>query len=171
MGQTISISIRFIFLVLLQGLVLNNIDLFGFMNPYLYVLVIILFPQEMNPSLVLFLSLLLGLSVDLFTLTWGMHTSACVFTAFLRPYLLRFMAPRDGYPVGVVPGLSQMGLNWFLTYAILLITIHHTFLYFVEVFRFNEILRTLGKALASSVFTFVLVLLSEFLTYRPTRSL
>lgn len=171
MGQTINMVVRFIFLVLLQGLILNNVDLFGFVTPYLYVLVILLFPLEMNKSLVLVLSFLLGMGIDMFSHTWGMHTSAAVFAAFMRPLLLRVLAPRDGYPVGVTPDMSHMGINWFLVYAFILIFFHHLFLFFVEVFRFSEFFYTLGRSLASMIFTFLLVILAQFLTFRQKRVL
>jgi len=171
MGQYLNITIRFVFLVLLQGLILNNVDLFGFVSPYLYVLVILLFPLEMNKTNVLLLSFLLGMGVDMFTHTWGMHTSASVFAAFIRPALLTVLAPRDGYPVGSPPDMSHMGINWFLAYSFILIFFHHIFLFFVEVFRFSEFFYTLGRSLASMVFTFLLVILAQFLTFRQKRVL
>ena len=128
---------RFVFLVILQGLVLNNVDLFGFVSSYLYILVILLFPLEANKSMVLFLSFLLGMSVDMFSHTWGMHTSASVFAAFMRPGLLTVLAPRDGYPLGTRPDMSHMGINRFLAYSFLLIFLPHlsVFCRGISVFR------------------------------------
>ncbi|MBD78799.1 MAG: rod shape-determining protein MreD [Crocinitomicaceae bacterium] len=171
MGQYIIIGIRMVFFVLLQGLILNNVDLFGFVTPYLYVLVILLFPIEANPSLVLGLSFMLGMGVDMFSHTWGMHASASVFLAFARPYLLSLMAPRDGFPSGTPPDMSHMGINWFLVYALIMITCHHLFLFFVEVFRVSEFFYTLGRALASVAFTYLLVLIAQFLTFKQRRVL
>ena len=162
---------RFVFLVILQGLVLNNVDLFGFVSPYLYILVILLFPLGANKSMVLFLSFLLGMSVDMFSHTWGMHTSASVFAAFMRPGLLTVLAPRDGYPLGTRPDMSHMGINWFLAYSFLLIFFHHIFLFFVEAFRFSEFFYTLGRSIANMLFTFALVIVSQFLTFREKRVL
>lgn len=169
--QYLNIVFQFVFFVLLQGLILNQVDLFGFINAYLYILVLILLPVEFNRNLGLIIGFFLGLSVDLFSSSWGMHTSACVTYAFLRPFLLRLLSPRDGYVAGVVPNMSYMGINWFLSYAAFSIIIHHLFLYYVEVFRFAEFFSTMGRALASSLFTFALVILVQFLTYRQIRAL
>ena len=160
---------RFVFLVLLQGLILNNVDLFGFINPNLYILFILLLPIETNAVAVLGLSLVFGLCVDMFSLTWGMHTSACVFIAFVRPYLFRILAPRDGYVFGASPNMSNMGISWFLVYAFIITFIHHMVLYYVEVFRFEELLFAFGRAFLSTIFTFILIILAQFLTFRPIR--
>ncbi|MGB0402541.1 MAG: rod shape-determining protein MreD [Salibacteraceae bacterium] len=169
--QIVNIVIRFVFLILLQGLVLNNVDLFGFITPYLYVSLIILLPLEFNPSVVLLFSFVVGLSIDMFTMTWGMHTAASVFVAFCRPLVLRVLAPRDGFVTGITPSMSYMGINWFLLYAFVMILLHHVFLFYTEVFRFSEFFFTLGRALASVFFTYLLVLISEFLTFRQIRTL
>ena len=162
-------GIRFVFLLLLQGLILNNVDLFGYVNPNLYILFILLLPVEANAVLVLGLSLVYGMCIDMFSLTWGMHTSACLFIAFIRPYLFRIMSPRDGYVFGVTPDMSNMGIGWFLTYAFIMTFLHHLFLYYVEVFRFEEFFFTFGRAFLSSLFTIVLILFAQFLTYRQIR--
>ena len=95
--QLITISFRFIGLVLLQILVLNNIQFSSILNPFLYVYLIIVLPVDFRPSIALLLGFLLGLSVDVFCQTLGMHTIATTFAAFCRPYILLYMSPRDGY--------------------------------------------------------------------------
>ena len=88
---------RFIFLVLFQVLVLDNIQLGGYLNPFMYVLFILLMPFETPGWVLLFSAFLLGGSIDLFEHTPGMHASAAVFMAFLRPAVLKLIAPREGY--------------------------------------------------------------------------
>ncbi len=154
--------ISFILLLTLQILVLNNIQLSGFINPYLYVLFILILPFETPKWMLLLLAFILGMVVDLFSHTPGMHTSATVFMAFLRPYVLEFFSPRDGYETETYPILRYYGLNWFLKYITILVLAHHLFLFYVEVFRFSDFFLTLGRALASSVFTIILVLISQY---------
>ena len=84
-------SIRFIILVLLQVLVLNHINFLGYINPYLYILFIILYPVKNSRSLFIFLSFLLGISVDLFSDSGGVHAAASVTLAFIRPAFLKSM--------------------------------------------------------------------------------
>lgn len=157
----VTYPLQFIVFVLFQVLILNNIQLGGTINPYLYILFILWLPIEWNKALVLGISFLLGLSIDVFTDTMGMHASACVFLGFVRPHLLNVLAPRDGYELNVSPTAGGLGWSWFLQYAIICVFLHHSFLFFVEVFRFSEFFDTLGRALASNIFSLVMIILVQ----------
>ena len=169
-SQIVQNIIRFLFLVLLQGLILNQVELFGFVTPYMYVLIILLLPLELNPVAALGVGFVVGMSVDLFSQSWGVHASATVFLTFVRHYLLRILAPRDGYVFGVTPNLSQMGISWFFTYTLIMTFVHHFFLFFIEAFRFEEFFFTLARIMLSTLFTFVLIILSQLITYTKKRS-
>ena len=162
--------IRFVVLVLIQVVVLNNVQLSGYINPFLYVLFIVLLPLEVPRWLSLLLAFVLGLAVDIFTDTVGMHIAACLFMAYCRPFVLSILAPRGGYEVGSEPGIRDMGLAWFLSYAATLVFLHHLVLFFVEAFRFAELFTTLLRVLTSSVFTMLLIVIAQYLTLRPRRT-
>ena len=155
--------VRFVLLVLVQVLLLNNIQLSGYINPYLYVLFILMLPFEIPGWLLLLVSLATGLTIDMFTNTAGMHAGATVFLGFLRPYLLRLIAPRDGYEFGTFPSIKHLGFSWFITYAAILIFFHHLALFYLEVFRLSEFFRTFFRAFASSIFTLALVIVTQYL--------
>ena len=104
---------RFIFLILLQVLILNNMNFSGFVNPYLYILFVLLLPFETPRWFLIFTSFLLGLSIDIFSDSLGMHAFASVSIAFLRPYVLNFISPRDGYEPGTFPRIFYFGFLWF----------------------------------------------------------
>ncbi|MFT6165695.1 MAG: rod shape-determining protein MreD [Vicingaceae bacterium] len=157
----VTYPLQFIVFVLLQVLILNNVQLGGTVNPYLYILFILWLPIELNKTLVMGIAFVLGISIDVFTDTMGMHASACVFLAFARPYLLNILAPRDGYELNVPPTVGGLGWFWFLRYATIGVFLHHSFLFFVEVFRFSEFFDTLGRVLASSIFSIVLIFLAQ----------
>lgn len=155
--------IRFIALILVQVFVLNNIRISGYINPYLYVLFILLLPFETPGWLLLISSFFLGLSIDMFTHTPGMHTSASVLMAFLRPGVIRLLSGPKAIEQGMKPGLKSMGFRWFFFYSAILILIHHLFLFYVEIFRFSEFFQTMYRAMLSAAFTLVLVILTEYL--------
>jgi len=157
--------ILFGFFVLIQVLILNNIQLSGYINPYLYILFILWLPVETNRALVMLVAFLLGISIDVFSNTVGMHAAASVFLAFCRPYILQFMAPRDGYEGDQIPGIQSFGLRWFVTYSTIAVLLHHLFLFYTEIFRFSEFFSTLGRVLASSIFTLVLIVLAQLFRY------
>jgi hypothetical protein len=158
--------IRLIVLVLVQILVFNNIQFSGYVVPYIYILFILLLPFETPRWLLLLAAFTLGISVDLFTQTPGMHAAASVFMAFLRPWVLGMSAPRDGYEPGTYPRLYYYGFQWFLRYTVILVLAHHLVLFYIEVFRFSEFFSTLLRVLLSSLFSIILIILSQYFIYR-----
>lgn len=128
----------FIGLILFQGLILNNIELGGYVNPFLYVLFILALPFEMPNWVVLLLAFILGVFIDSFTSTMGMHTSATVFMTFCRAYLLKLIEPRGGYEFNAKPTIQDMGFVWYLLYASILVLVHHLFLFYIESFKLTQ---------------------------------
>ena len=159
--------IRFILLILIQGLIIQNIDLGTFVNPFPYVLFILLLPFDAPPWLVLILGFVSGLMIDMFYNTAGINAASCTFMAFSRHYILRLLAPRDGYESTLQPGVYSMGWPWFVSYAGILILLHHTFLFYLEVFRFSEFFHTFFTVILSGIVTLLLVIISQFLFNRP----
>jgi rod shape-determining protein MreD len=161
----IRIIFRFILLVIIQVLVLDNINFGGYINPYLYVLFILMLPYETPGWLLLFSSFALGYSVDIFTNTPGMHAAATVFMAFCRPAILKLFKQKQDYEPGTYPSLHFMGFQVFFLYALMMVLIHHTALFFLEIFRLNEIILTLMRAGFSSIFTLLLIIIVQYLFY------
>ncbi len=155
--------IRFAFLILFQVLFLKNLSLYSLAVPYLYVLFILLLPLELPAWALFILAFSLGISVDIFSNSLGVHASACVFMAFGRILLLKVFTPKGGYEGETNPSLENMGLRWFFTYTTILVILHHLFLFNIEVFRVNEFFLTLTRALLSSIFTISLIMLSQYL--------
>ncbi|MFB6307626.1 MAG: rod shape-determining protein MreD [Flavobacteriales bacterium] len=162
--------IRFIFLVLLQVLILDQIYLNGYINPFLYIMFLMMLPFDIPHWFLLIISFLLGFSVDIFSNTLGLHTSACVLIGFIRPYILSSIEPRDGYEAGMKPELQYMGLNWYFHYAGILTLIHHLWLFYLEVFRFSDFFMTLWRVILSSLFTLILIIISQYLIYKRRRT-
>lgn len=157
---------RIVILVLIQVFLLNNIQFSGFVNPYFYVLFIILLPFETPGWLLLSLSFVLGITIDLFSNTPGLHASATVFMAFLRPLVLDYFAPRDGYVPGTFPRIYYYGFGWFFQYSAILILGHHFFLFYLEVFQLSDFMLTFKRVVFSSIFTLLLVIMSQYFIFR-----
>jgi rod shape-determining protein MreD len=155
--------LRFFLLVAIQILILNHIRLSGYINPYLYVLFILMLPFETPNWLVMVLGFLIGLTVDVFADSPGMHAAAATFMGYCRPFVLKIIKPRDGYEFTLKPTLNHMGISWFLTYAGILVFLHHFVYFFIEIFRFSELISILVRVSLSSVFTLLLVIFSQLL--------
>jgi rod shape-determining protein MreD len=123
---------------------------------------ILLLPIEIPSWLLLLLSFATGLIIDLFSGSTGMHTSATVLAGFVRPYILRIVSPKDGYESGSDPSMVIYGFRWFFFYALLMVLVHHTTLFYIEVFRFADFFRTMLRVLLSTMFSMTFILLIEF---------
>jgi rod shape-determining protein MreD len=152
-----------ILLLLLQVLLFNNIQFSGYVNPYIYIMFILLLPVEMPAWILLIISFAMGLIIDLFSGTLGMHTSATVLAGFVRPYVLRVISPRDGYEPGADPSIIIYGFRWFMIYASIIVFIHHFALFYLEVFRFADSFRTFLRVLLSSLFSISFIILLEYI--------
>lgn len=161
-NSIIKFSLIFILLTLLQLFLFNNIQFSGYINPYVYILFILLLPFEIPSWLLLLLSFFTGIIIDFFSGSPGMHASATVLTGFLRPYILRVISLRDGYESGSDPSMLVFGFRWFLIYTITMVLIHHTALFYLEVFRFSEFFRTGLRVILSSLFSVIFILLIEY---------
>ncbi|HXC05466.1 MAG TPA: rod shape-determining protein MreD [Bacteroidia bacterium] len=158
---------RFFLLILLQGLILKNIDLGTYINPFPYILFILLLPFDTPPWLVLILGFLTGLFVDMFYNTGGINAGACTLMAFSRHYILRLLSPREGYESTIQPGVYSMGWPWFVSYAGILCLMHHIFLFYMEAARISEFFHTLLTVILSTIASMALIFISQFLFNRP----
>jgi rod shape-determining protein MreD len=156
-----------IILIILQIVLFNNIQFSGYINPYVYVMILLLLPADLPAWLLLIISFMVGLTIDLFVGSPGMHASATVMAGFVRPYVLRVISPRDGYESGSELSMASYGFRWYLLYATIIVFIHHLTLFYVEVFRFADFFRTFLRVILSSLFTIGFILLAEL--YRKRR--
>ena len=166
----IYIIIRLLILTGVQVLVLNNLQLGGFINPYLYVLFLLTLPVRTPRILLLFIALATGLLIDMFMNTMGMHAAACLLVGYLRPAWLKIMSPRDGYETDAVPGIRKFGFQWFLVYSSVMVLAHHAMLFYIEVFRLSEFLNTFLRVILSSIVTMLLIIISHYLFSKPEGS-
>ena len=159
--------IRFVLLMLLQVLVLNNMNLGGYINPYVYILFILLLPAGMNKSGVLILAFLTGITIDIFGNTPGLHAAATVFMAYLRPSVFKLFFQNIEFSGSDEAGPSKVGLGGFFKYALVMVFLHHCVLFTLEVLSFTNMLFTLYSILLSTlVTTFLIMVIVMFFSKR-----
>ena len=158
--------LRFAVVVLFQVLVMDNVMINGYMIPYIYLLFILLMPFETPRWLQLLAGFGLGLTMDLFSHTLGMHAAATVLAAFARSYMLDLLAPRDGYEPETFPRIYYYGFLWFLKYTLVIVFIHHLALFYLEVFQLKEFLSTLLRVILSSLLSASTIVLSQYFVFR-----
>jgi len=157
---------RFVVVILFQVLVMDNVLINGYMIPYIYLLFILLMPFETPKWIQLLSGFALGLTMDLFSGTLGMHTAATVLVAFVRPYLLDLLASRDGYELDTFPRIHYYGFLWFLKYTLIIVFIHHLALFYLEVFQLKVFFSTLLRVILSTILSTSTIVLSQYFVFR-----
>lgn len=155
----------FIVLVLTQVLVLNQVQFSGYINPYIYVLFILLLPLNSPRYIVLLLAFITGLSIDIFSNSLGIHAFATVIIGYMRAPVIGLITSREEDQSNY-PGLAQNKFSWFLKYTSIMVFIHHFALFYVEVFTFSNFFGTLFRAFLSSLFSIFIIVLSQFIIFR-----
>lgn len=161
MNKTVLQIIRFVVLVLFQVLVINHIRLGGYVHPYIYLTFILLLPFSMPKWQLLVLGFVLGLTIDLFTGTPGLHAGATTLMAFSRPGVIKLVSGSLKFDNIQEPNLGQLDGMWFLRYVFCLVFIHHFALFFLESFSFRLIGQVLLRILLSvpvSIFLIMMIL-------------
>jgi len=159
--SVVTYSIRFFVLLFFQVLILKQMSMgWGdvvYWNIMLYPLFVLWMPVRTSTWLLLLLGFAMGLLVDIFYDSPGVHASALVLTAFVRPLALRWMEPREGYSLNAYPSRSVFGFSGFMRYAALLMGLH-LFVYFsVEAFTFVYLVDILQKTFFSFLFSMTFI--------------
>lgn len=160
--------IRIVVLILVQVLLLKRIyfgwENFNYFSFLLYPLGLILLPIKTPRILLIFIGFLIGIIIDLFYDSIGVHASATVFLAFIRPHLLKLIEPRGGYPTQEIgPTKFHFGNNWFLTYCGIAMFLFMVFYFSIEVFTYIFIAEITLKVICSFIVSFICIILYVFL--------
>lgn len=162
MNSTLLVNtFRFILLLALQILVFNNLNLGGYLTAFPYILFIILYPVNGNKSNLLIASFFLGLIMDLFCNSGGVHATACIILAYLRPYFFKFS-------FGLSYEYQTIKINDVLTperfsFILLSVSIHHIVLFLLESFQIYFLLDILLRFLLSTLFTIIISIILIYL--------
>lgn len=151
----------FFALVLLQVLVFNNVSYLGYINPMVYLIFIITYPYREAKIPFLFAAFLIGLSIDIFSNTGGVHAASTVLVAYARARILKFVFGHN-FDFQEIR-LLQYPFAKAFSYTTIVVVLHHTSFYFLEVFNFNHLLTTFVKIGVSSIFTIVICLLFSYI--------
>jgi len=166
MNSTLLLNIaRFLLLLAAQIFIFNEMDFYGYINPYPYILFILLYPVNGNKFGLLLASFFLGIVMDMFCDSGGVHAAACVVLAYVRPTFFKFS-------FGVSYEYQTVRINDKLTperFSFLLISVltHHIILFSLEIFKFSFILNILLRTLLSTVFTLILCIITIYI-FKPS---
>lgn len=159
--------LRFLIVIIVQITIFQHAFVEWTVGKYVYIffytLFILLLPIRTPPIAVIILAFILGIIIDISANSLGIHTSAIVFTAFLRPYVLNYLEPRKRYDVLAVPSSKAFGLAWFAQYSAILIFCHCLFYFSVDAFTFKYIIDIIIKTIICSIGTLVCIIICQLI--------
>ena len=149
----------FLWTICVQILVLNNIQLSGYINPYYYLIFILYIPSKYSKVSTLFLSFIIGFSIDMFSYSYGLHAFASVLIGYLKIFLLgKTTKNKEG---DELIEMNNLSINKFIILASYFIIIHHFMLFFLERSNINEIFSILKMTICSYIFTLFLFIIHK----------
>lgn len=171
MGRSLKYAFKFILFILVQVYVLNKIPpLHKFIVPYLYFLFILWLPFDIKRFWLMIVALALGLSLDYFTRTPGLHAAPCVLIAYLRPFVINLLVSRETSEMNYeAPTVKSMGTSQYVIYVTVLTIVHHFYLVLLEWIQFGNFWYFMGKVLATTAVSLLLILITETLFARKLK--
>ena len=172
MSDLVRNTIRFFLFILIQVYVLFQIPpLHRFIVPYIYFLYILWLPFRMPRGMLTLVAFLYGMTLDFFTKTPGLHAAPCVLIAYMRPFLVNILIPQEGADQNYKsPSITSMGLAPYATYILILTLLHNIYLVILEwITTFGSFWLFLGKVLATTGISLLLIMITELLFYRKEK--
>jgi len=154
--------IRFVGLVLLQIFIFGQIEFLS-IHPMIYPVFIMLLPFSIRPIFLLLIAFCIGILIDIFSNTGGLHASSLLIFALCRPFIFNLFRPRDGYDQFYEGSIYEMGHQWFFYCFGSLLMLHHAWFFFMETFKWSDILYTLQKIGLTLPVSYLSVILLQFL--------
>ncbi len=163
--------IRFIFIMFIQVFVLSRIPpLHQFIVPYFYFAFILWLPFKTGRAALLFISFAVGMVADMFFKTPGLHAAACVLIAYVRPFLINLLLPKEATDWGnEEPSKKTLGAVPYATYLVILTLLHHFYLILLEWMQFGSFLYFIGKLFATSLVSLLLIMITDLFLNRKSK--
>lgn len=155
--------LRFFLVIIAQIFVLNYIHLFGCVNAYLYLLALLTLPFEVPRWIQYIIGFVTGFIIDMFTMTYGIHASACTLMMFIRPYLVIALNGRktDNVTDKPMPGIKEF--RWLLAYTVILVFAHQLEAVMLETFTFRHFWKTILVIIGNTVLSSLVILCCEYI--------
>lgn len=163
MNKIIKQYIFFAFIIItLQLIMFNNVNFLGFINPWIYIILIIIIPQSIKDNYLIIIAFLIGLLLDSLFSTSGINTISLISVAWLRNYILKKIFSGKNYDKKKFISIKNNGFNLYLKYVTLMVLIHHGILILVDYINFIKISEIIIKTILSSIVSIIIIMCFSF---------
>ena len=156
---------RFLLLLLLQVLLINNLQFLGVCHPYIYIFSLLVMPITLPRWADMLIGGVAGLILDMFCNSLGVHIAACIMLMYVRPYLIgAYVSDRERLTDEI--DVRSIGVVNFVKYTILLVLLHHTMVFFLTAWSMQHFWFTLLEVVVSSIVSILLIIGADLLRNR-----
>jgi hypothetical protein len=159
----------FLIHLLVQVMLFKNMELGSSAFCFMYLGFLLMMPLERDILSLMLIGFVMGIAVDVFYDSLGIHAAASVFTMYVRKYWSASITPQGGYDAGALPSVHMDGLQWWVVYALPLVFVHHLAMFFLEAWGVHLFWYTMKKVVLSTLYTFIVLLIIQFLFYKKGR--
>ena len=162
--------VQLILLILAQIIVFNSLQFSTTVYIMIYPLLLLLLPFNIGILTGMTIGFVYGLIIDYFSNTFGLHASASILIMYMRPTILKYIAPKNGYDLTLIPSIRDMGNFWFLYYASIMLFLHNLWFFLFEYFSFSNFFLVLLKTFVSVALSVFFMAIWQFVLLRPSKS-
>ena len=155
---------RYIVVMILQVLLFDQLQLLGVCHPYIYILCLLMMPITLSHSADMIIGAVVGLIMDIFCNSLGVHTAACIFIMFIRPYLIGAIV-NDKDRLNEQISLRALGMEALLRYVVILVVVHHLIVFLLAAWSWAHIGFVLAETIVSSLITISVIIGYNALRY------
>ena len=156
---------RWCIVMLLQVLLVSQLQLLGICHPFIYILPLLLLPITLPQWANMLIGAVVGLVMDMFCNTLGIHMASCILLMFVRPYCIqRWGTDTERITGEITP--QTLGTASFVEYTVLLTVLHHLTVFLLTAWTFHLWWRTLLTVVVSSLVSILLIFGYVFLRDR-----
>ncbi len=156
---------RFLLLLLLQVLLINNLQFLGVCHPYIYIFSLLVMPITLPRWADMLIGGVAGLILDMFCNSLGVHIAACIMLMYVRPHLIgAYVSDRERLTDEI--DIRSIGVVNFVKYTVLLVLLHHTMVFFLTAWSVQHFWFTLLEVVVSSIISILLLIGADLLRNR-----
>ena len=164
MNNEIKYLLQLPFFLLIQIYILNEVLFASYINPFLYLIVLIIMPFKTPKWYLLIYAFTFGFLIDVFSGNLGMHSTACLILAILKETISKITVPHNIIEENDELTIQKIGSKSFILFSTILVFIHHLSLFVLEHATFN--FQIIVKIILSTIFTCLIITISQLFFYK-----
>lgn len=169
-GGILKYLLYFLLLFAADIFIVSQVQVTVYADAHIYLMFLLLLPVRSSRSLLIITGFFSGLIMDVFLNTGGLHAAATTLMALARILILPMFMSVEDYDNNNAPTLSVMGSGRYLFFTAVMVLIHHTAYFILEVFDHASVLQLIVKIIISTVVSVLMMFLIQLFFAKKSTS-